>query len=34
MQGLIRKAGFVYCGDVTIESRRLAFEKPLGRTER
>lgn len=29
MQGVIRKAGFTYCGDVTIESRRLAFEKPL-----
>ncbi len=30
MQGLIRKCGFTYCGDVTIESRRLAFERPLG----
>lgn len=29
MQGLIRKMGFTYCGDVTIESRRLAFEKPF-----
>lgn len=29
MQGLIRKCGFTYCGDVTIESRRLAFEKEL-----
>lgn len=29
MQGLIRKCGFTYCGDVTIESRRLAFEKVL-----
>lgn len=34
MQGLIRKSGFVYCGDVTIESRRLAFEKPLHGAER
>lgn len=29
MQGLIRKAGFTYCGDVVIESRRMAYEKIL-----
>lgn len=27
MQGLIRKMGYTYCGDVVIESRRLAYEK-------
>lgn len=29
MQGLIRRMGYTYCGDVVIESRRLAFEKLL-----
>ena len=29
MQGLLRRTGFTYCGDVVIESRRLAFEKIL-----
>ena len=29
MQGLIRSLGFNYCGDVVIESRRLAYEKIL-----
>lgn len=29
MQRLVRRAGFTYCGDVVIESRRLAFEKLL-----
>lgn len=29
MQGLIEKLGFTYCGDVVIESRRLAYEKAL-----
>ena len=29
MQGLIEKLGFTYCGDVVIESRRLAYEKIL-----
>jgi GNAT superfamily N-acetyltransferase len=27
MQGLIRAMGYTYCGDVVIESRRLAYEK-------
>ena len=27
MQGLIRTMGYTYCGDVVIESRRLAYEK-------
>lgn len=29
MQGLIEKLGYTYCGDVVIESRRLAYEKLL-----
>ena len=29
MQGLIKSLGYSYCGDVVIESRRLAFEKKL-----
>lgn len=27
MQGLVKRMGFTYCGDVVIESRRLAYEK-------
>ena len=27
MQGLVKKLGYSYCGDVVIESRRLAYEK-------
>ena len=29
MQGLIQRLGYTYCGDVVIESRRLAYEKIL-----
>jgi hypothetical protein len=29
MQGLISRLGYTYCGDVVIESRRLAYEKIL-----
>ncbi len=29
MQGLIQRLGYTYCGDVVIESRRLAYEKLL-----
>jgi hypothetical protein len=29
MQSLISSLGFTYCGDVVIESRRLAYEKIL-----
>ena len=29
MQGLISRLGYSYCGDVVIESRRLAYEKLL-----
>ncbi len=29
MQGLITSLGYTYCGDVVIESRRLAYEKLL-----
>lgn len=29
MQSLIRSLGYTYCGDVVIESRRLAYEKLL-----
>jgi len=29
MQGLVERMGFTYCGDVIIESRRLAYEKVL-----
>lgn len=29
MQGLITSLGYTYCGDVVIESRRLAYEKML-----
>ena len=29
MQRLVKRMGFVYCGDVVIESRRLAYEKIL-----
>jgi RimJ/RimL family protein N-acetyltransferase len=29
MQGLIGRLGYTYCGDVVIESRRLAYEKIL-----
>lgn len=29
MQGLICRLGYTYCGDVVIESRRLAYEKLL-----
>ena len=29
MQGLIRTMGYTYCGDVVIESRRLAYEKKV-----
>ena len=29
MQGLIRTMGYTYCGDVVIESRRLAYEKKI-----
>lgn len=29
MQGLVDKLGYTYCGDVLIESRRLAYEKVL-----
>lgn len=29
MQGLIRTMGYTYCGDVVIESRRLAYEKMI-----
>ncbi len=29
MQGLIQSLGYKYCGDVVIESRRLAYEKLL-----
>ena len=29
MQGLINTLGYTYCGDVVIESRRLAYEKLL-----
>ena len=29
MQGLVRSMGYTYCGDVVIESRRLAYEKLL-----
>lgn len=29
MQGLISSLGYTYCGDVVIESRRLAYEKLL-----
>ena len=29
MQGLIKSLGYAYCGDVVIESRRLAYEKIL-----
>ena len=29
MQGLVRSLGYTYCGDVVIESRRLAYEKLL-----
>lgn len=33
MQGLIRSMGYTYCGDVLIESRRLAYEKIFGDVE-
>jgi hypothetical protein len=29
MQGLVGSLGYTYCGDVVIESRRLAYEKIL-----
>ncbi|MBE6213515.1 MAG: GNAT family N-acetyltransferase [Rikenellaceae bacterium] len=29
MQGLVASLGYTYCGDVVIESRRLAYEKVL-----
>ena len=29
MQGLIASLGYTYCGDVVIESRRLAYEKEI-----
>ena len=29
MQSLIGRLGYTYCGDVVIESRRLAYEKIL-----
>lgn len=29
MQGLVTSLGYTYCGDVVIESRRLAYEKVL-----
>ena len=29
MQGLVKSLGYSYCGDVVIESRRLAFEKRI-----
>ena len=29
MQGLVKSLGYSYCGDVVIESRRLAYEKLL-----
>ena len=30
MQNLVERMGFTYCGDVVIESRRLAYEKIIG----
>lgn len=29
MQSLVKRMGFTYCGDIIIESRRLAYEKVL-----
>lgn len=33
MQGMLRSLGYTYCGDVVIESRRLAYEKLLSGEE-